>query len=65
MRCEGTSGWRDELVDKRFASTNPETGIRRIAASENKHNWQKIGLYLNKYKENGKGYLRSMKMKQT
>jgi hypothetical protein len=39
------------LVDERFASTDAQAGIRRIVANKNKHNWQKIELYLRKYKD--------------
>jgi hypothetical protein len=33
LRCEETRCWREELVDKRFTSIEPETGIR-IATSK-------------------------------
>jgi hypothetical protein len=36
LRGEGTRIWRDELVDKRFTSVDPETGIRRIVTNKNK-----------------------------
>jgi hypothetical protein len=31
LRCAETRSWREELVDKRFASIEPETGKRKIA----------------------------------
>jgi hypothetical protein len=31
LRCGGTRSWREELVDKRFASIEPEIGMRRTA----------------------------------
>jgi hypothetical protein len=38
LKCEGTASWRDELVDKRVTSTDPETGIIRIVSNINKDN---------------------------
>jgi hypothetical protein len=38
----------------RFASIDPEIGIRRIVENKNKDKSQKIGLYLSKYKEKWK-----------
>jgi hypothetical protein len=35
-RCEVTISWRDELVDKRFTSIDPEIEIRKIVADKNK-----------------------------
>jgi hypothetical protein len=51
LRCEENRSWREELVDKRFTSIEPEIGIRRIDAIKDNDNLQKIGLYLSKYKE--------------
>jgi hypothetical protein len=51
LRCEGTRSWKDELVDKRFRSINPEIRIRRIVENKNKDKLQKTGLYLSKCKE--------------
>jgi predicted RNA-binding protein YlxR (DUF448 family) len=51
LRCEETRSWREELVDKRFTSIEPEIGIRRIATSKDNDKLQKFGLYLSKYKE--------------
>jgi hypothetical protein len=31
LRCVETRSWREELVDKRFTSIEPEIGMRRIA----------------------------------
>jgi hypothetical protein len=31
LRCEEARSWREELVDKRFTSTEPEIGMRGIA----------------------------------
>jgi hypothetical protein len=39
------------LVEKRFTSTEPEIGIRRIATNEDNDKLQKVGLYLSKYEE--------------
>jgi hypothetical protein len=36
LRCDETRSWRDELVDKRFRSIDPETGIGRRVTSKNK-----------------------------
>jgi hypothetical protein len=44
LRCEGTRSWKNESVDERFTSTNPESGIRRIVAGKDEDKWQKIGL---------------------
>jgi hypothetical protein len=30
LRCEGTRSWREEFVDKRFASTDRAIGIRIV-----------------------------------
>jgi hypothetical protein len=49
LRFEGTISWRDESVDRRFASIVPETGIRRIFTNKNKYNWQNR-LYLSRNK---------------
>jgi hypothetical protein len=51
LRCKGTISWRDDLVDGRFRSVDPDIGIRRTYAYKNKDKLQKIGLYLRKYKE--------------
>jgi hypothetical protein len=42
---------REELADKRFTSIDPEIRIRGIIANVSKDNWQKIGLYVSRYKE--------------
>jgi hypothetical protein len=54
LRCEETRSWREELVDKRFTSIEPEIGIRRVATSKDNDKLQKVALYLNKYKEKWK-----------
>jgi hypothetical protein len=46
--------WREELVDKRFTSIEPEIGIRRVAANKDYDKLQKIGLHLSMYKETWK-----------
>jgi hypothetical protein len=48
-----TRSWREELVDKRFTSTEPEIGMR-IATIKDNDKLQKVGLYLSKYKEKWK-----------
>jgi hypothetical protein len=53
-RCEETRSWREEFVDKRFTSIDPEIGIRRVVTSKDNDKLQKIGLYLSKYKEKWK-----------
>jgi hypothetical protein len=52
LKCEETRSWREELIDKRFTSIDPEIGIRRIVTKNDK--LHKIGLYLRKYKEKWK-----------
>jgi hypothetical protein len=42
------------LVDKRFTSIEPETGIRRVATSKDNDKLQKCGIYLSMYKEKWK-----------
>jgi hypothetical protein len=54
LRCDETKSRREDLVDKRFTSVNPETGIRRVATSKDNDKLQKFGLYLNMYKEKWK-----------
>jgi hypothetical protein len=51
LRYEETISWREELVDKRFTSIEPEIGIRRIAINKDNDKQQKVGLYPSKYKE--------------
>jgi hypothetical protein len=34
LRSEETRSWREELVDKRFTSIEPEIGIRRIVTNK-------------------------------
>jgi hypothetical protein len=53
LRCEKTRSWREELVDKRFTSIEPEIGMRRIDTIKD-DKLQKVGLYLSKYKEKWK-----------
>jgi hypothetical protein len=54
FRCDETKSLRNDLVDKRFTSVDPETGIRRVATNNDKYKLQKFGLYLNMYKEKWK-----------
>jgi hypothetical protein len=54
FRCDETKSWSNDLVDKRFTSVDPETGIRRVATSKDKDKLQKFGLHLNMYKEKWK-----------
>jgi hypothetical protein len=42
--------WRNDLVDKKFTSVDPEIGIRRAATNKDKDKLQKFVLYLNMYK---------------
>jgi hypothetical protein len=51
LRCDETKSWREDLVDRRFTSVDPEIGIRRVATNKDKNKLQKFGLYLNMYKE--------------
>jgi hypothetical protein len=51
LRCEGTKMWRKEILDKRFWNIDPEIGIRKIVRCKNKEMWQKLGLYLSRYRE--------------
>jgi hypothetical protein len=50
LRCDGTKMWREEILDKRFWNIDPEKGIRKIAGCKNKEIWQKLGLYLSRYR---------------
>jgi hypothetical protein len=54
LRCEETRSWRKELVDKRFTSIEPETGMIRTVTIKDNDKLQKVGLSLSKYKENWK-----------
>jgi hypothetical protein len=49
--CDGTKMWREEILDERFWNIDPEIGIRKIAGCKNKEMWQKLGLYLSRYRE--------------
>jgi hypothetical protein len=51
LRSAETRSWREELVDKRFTSTEPEIGMRRIATIKDNDKLQKVGPYLSKYSE--------------
>jgi hypothetical protein len=51
LRCEETRSWRDELVDKRFTSTESKIGMKRIATIKDNDELQNVGLYLSKYIE--------------
>jgi hypothetical protein len=46
LRCDETKSWREELVDKRFTSIEPEIGTRRIATSKDTDKLQKAGLLI-------------------
>jgi uncharacterized protein YprB with RNaseH-like and TPR domain len=54
LRCEETRSWREELVDERFTSTEPEIGIRRIATNKDYDKLHKVRSYLSTYKEKWK-----------
>jgi hypothetical protein len=54
FRCDETKSWRNDLVDKRFTSVDPEIRIRRVATNKDKDKLQKFRLYLNLYKEKWK-----------
>jgi hypothetical protein len=54
FRRDETKRWRNNLVDKRFTSVDPEIGIRMVATNKDKDKLQKFGLYLNMYKEKWK-----------
>jgi hypothetical protein len=43
--------WREEILDKRFWNIDPEIEIRKIGGCKNKEIWQKLGLYLSRYRE--------------
>jgi hypothetical protein len=45
LRCDETKSWREDLVDKRFTSVDPEIGIRRVATSKDKDKLQKFGFF--------------------
>jgi hypothetical protein len=55
LGCEETRSWREDLVDKRLTTIEPEIGIRRISTSKDNDRLQKFGLYLSMYKEKWKG----------
>jgi hypothetical protein len=61
MRCKETRSWREELVDERFITIDPKTGIRRIVTNRNNDKLQKTGLYLSKYKEKWKRSVKKYK----
>jgi hypothetical protein len=50
LRCEEIRSWREELLDRRFTSSEPKTGSRRMATIKDYDTLQKIGLYLSMYK---------------
>jgi hypothetical protein len=54
LRCEETRSWREDLVDKRFTSTEPEIGIRSMATIKDNDKLQKVGPYLSKCEEKSK-----------
>jgi hypothetical protein len=54
LRCAKTRSWREELVDKRFTSIEPDFGTRMIATTEDNDKLQKVGLYLSKYNDKWK-----------
>jgi hypothetical protein len=54
--------WREEFVDKRFTSTEPENGIRIVTNKDNEK-LLKIGLYLCKYKGKWKRSVRKYEEK--
>jgi hypothetical protein len=43
FRCDETKSLRNDLVDKRFASVNPEIGIRRVATKKIRTNYKNLG----------------------
>jgi hypothetical protein len=43
LRCAETRSWREELVDKRFTSIEPETRMRRITTKNIMTNCKKLG----------------------
>jgi hypothetical protein len=51
LRCDRMKMWREEILDKRFWNIDPEIGIRKIAGCKNEEIWQKLGLYLSRYRE--------------
>jgi hypothetical protein len=54
LKCVETKSWREDLVDKRFTSVEPEIGIRRIVTRKDNNKLQKFGSYLSMYKEKWK-----------
>jgi hypothetical protein len=50
LRCDGTEMWREEILDKIFWNIDPGKGIRKIAGCKNKKIWQKLGMYLSRYR---------------
>jgi hypothetical protein len=54
LRCDETKSWRENMVDKRFPSIEPEIGIRRVEASKDNDKLQKFRLYFNMYEEKWK-----------
>jgi hypothetical protein len=43
LRCDETKIWREDLVDKRFTSVDPEIGIIRLATRKNKDKYEILG----------------------
>jgi hypothetical protein len=60
LRCDGTKMCRKEILDKRFWNIDPEIGIRKIAGCKNKEMWQKLGLYLSRYREKCERMIKKM-----
>jgi hypothetical protein len=51
LRREGKQIWRDGIVDTKCGNIERETGIRGNVEWKNKEQWEKIWIYMNKYKE--------------
>jgi hypothetical protein len=54
LRCEEIRNWREEMLDKRFTSTQPERGTLKTAINKGYDKLQRVGLYLSRYKANCK-----------
>jgi hypothetical protein len=43
LRCKETRSWREELVDERFTSIEPEIGMRRTDTIKDNDKLQNLG----------------------
>jgi hypothetical protein len=51
LRRNETKMWREEILDKRFWNIDSGVGTTKTEECKNNEMWQKLALYLNKYRE--------------